>query len=104
MILEIRTSIAHAAKAHIWLEYEERLLPIQQKTLGNLVGVFTSEVGTLNQIVHIWSYDTPDERDKRRAALHQHPEWKALQREAPQGVLAQQKTELFYPASFSPMR
>ncbi len=29
------------------------------KHLGNLVGYFTTEVGNVNEIVHIWGYEDP---------------------------------------------
>jgi hypothetical protein len=35
--------------------YEKEGLPVQKKHLGNLVGFFTTEVGNVNEIVHIWA-------------------------------------------------
>ncbi len=33
-----------------------------QKNLGHLVGYFTTEVGNVNEIVHIWAYQDLAER------------------------------------------
>ena len=29
---------------------------LQQRILGNLIGYFTTEIGMLNQSVHLWGY------------------------------------------------
>ena len=52
-------------------------LAVQKRILGHLVGYYSVEVGPLNQVVHLWAYDSLDERAKRRAALWADPEWLA---------------------------
>ena len=39
------------------------------RILGHLVGYYGVEVGGLNQVVHLWAYDSLDDRAKRRAEL-----------------------------------
>ncbi len=46
--------------------YERQGLPVQMKYLGHLVGYFTTEVGNVNEIVHIWAYQDLADRTKRR--------------------------------------
>jgi len=47
--------------------HEKEGLPVQKKHLGNLVGFFTTEVGNVNEIVHIWGYEDLADRTGRRA-------------------------------------
>lgn len=42
---------------------------------GKLEGYWTTEFGTLNQVVHLWSFPDLNERARLRAALGQHDEW-----------------------------
>jgi hypothetical protein len=105
MILEIRTYTAHPGKVNTWLEYYEKNgLPVQKRLLGRLVGFFTSEIGTLNQIVHIWAYDSLADREARRSALPKDPEWQAYLKNSPQGILLAQETKILNPTSFSPLK
>ena len=59
-----------------WLAlYEECALPVQQKYLGNLIGFFQTEIGTLNQVVHLWGFADLDDRARRRAEMAKDPAW-----------------------------
>jgi len=49
--------------------------PIRGDQYDRLVGAWTTEFGTINQYVHLWSYDSFDERDRLRAELAKRPEW-----------------------------
>ena len=78
MIVDQRTyTLKPGTVAKYFEEYEKQALKIQLKHLGRLVGYFHSEIGTLNQIVHIWAYESLAERDQRRAAMAADPEWQA---------------------------
>ena len=48
---------------------------VQIDTLGNLIGYYVTEIGPQNQIVHLWGYDSFEEREARRAKLFQDPKW-----------------------------
>jgi len=37
-----------------------------------------SEIGTLNQVAHIWAYSSHVDREKRRLALEADPAWTAF--------------------------
>ncbi len=43
---------------------------------GKLEGYWVTEFGTLNQVVHIWSYADLSERTRLRAALMQNQAWR----------------------------
>jgi hypothetical protein len=44
---------------------------------GMAVGYYFTEVGGLNMVVHLWAYDSLDQRDKCRAAMQADPDWQA---------------------------
>src|SRR5262245_16574339 len=44
---------------------------------GKLEGYWTTEIGPLNQVMHLWSYTDLNERARLRAALAQNPRWGA---------------------------
>ena len=48
-----------------------------EKTSRELIGYFTTEIGTLNQIVHMWGYESMAQRQERRTALYSDPDGKS---------------------------
>ena len=48
---------------------------IQTAILGDMVGYYFTEFGPQNQIVHLWRYESYEEREKRRAKLFADPQW-----------------------------
>jgi hypothetical protein len=56
--------------------YEEHGLKVQLRHLPHMVGYYFTEVGTLNMVVHMWAYDSLDQRDSCRAAMYADPAWK----------------------------
>lgn len=78
MILEIRTYSLKPGTMNQYLKlYEAEGFDVQKRTLGGFVGSFVTEVGALNQIVHLWAYRDMDERMTRRAKLSADPIWQA---------------------------
>ena len=70
MILDHRTYTFKPGQLAPFLKlYEPQALQIQISHLGNLVGYFISDIGPLNQAVHIWGYTSMQEREERR----EHP-------------------------------
>ena len=70
MIIDERTYTCHPGKVKAFLEVYERLAkPIQWPLLGDPIGFFVSDIGTLNQVVHMWRYDSMADREQRRAKL-----------------------------------
>jgi hypothetical protein len=61
--------------AEYFKNYEEFGLKVQLKHLPNMVGYYTTEVGELNKVIHLWAYDDLNDRDRRRAAMQADPEW-----------------------------
>lgn len=104
MIVEQRTYTLHPGRVQPYLEfYEAEGLAIQEPILGHLVGYFSSEIGVLNRIVHLWAYDSLDERTRRRAELAADPRWQAFAAKQRENIRDQEST-ILTPAPFSPIR
>ena len=83
--------------------YEAEGLAVQKAILGNLVGYFQTDFGTLNQVVHIWAYESLDERARRRAKLWQDPTWLSyIPKVLP--LVEKMENRLLIPAPFSPLK
>lgn len=79
MFYEIRTYRLKNGTIPTYLKVvEEEGIAIQKRHLGDLVAYFVSEIGPINEIVHIWSYASLDDRERRRAALMEDPEWRVF--------------------------
>jgi hypothetical protein len=105
MIVEHRTYTLKPLRTRDFLAlYERAALPLQRKYLGRLVGFFTSEIGPLNQVVHLWAFDSLADREQRRKAMEADPLW-APYFDALRGldVMVQQETKLLRSVSFSPV-
>ncbi len=83
--------------------FEEVAMPIISK-YAKLVGYWYTDIGELNQIVHIWEYESLDERRKRRTELYEDPDW--VQNFLPLAgpMLEKQETKIMYAANFSPIK
>lgn len=100
MLVEQRTYTTHPGKWRDYLAlYEAKGLAIQKEILGRMVGYYHTEVGPLNEIVHLWAYTDLNEREQRRAALAANPEWQVyVSQMLP--LLVSQESKIFKPAGF----
>src|SRR6266550_2687992 len=48
---------------------------IRGDTFGKLEGYWMTEIGPLNQVMHMWSYSSFDERATLRGELAKNPRW-----------------------------
>ena len=78
MLYELRTytckqgTVADVAKAASTIS-----LDIRKDDYGKLEGYWITEIGPLNQVVHMWSYKDLNQRAEMRAALSKNPRWGA---------------------------
>lgn len=76
MIHEIRTYTLVPGKAAEYLRLAGEVgLPVRRNDCGTLLGWWVSDVGMLNQLVHVWSFADLNERQRQRAVLTARPEW-----------------------------
>jgi len=100
MIVEERIYTLKPGKAAEYLKvYEESGLPVQLPILGNLVGYYVTEFGPLNQVIHIWAYESLGDRIKRRAELVKAPGWQ-LYLPMNRDKISSQENKLLIPAPF----
>ena len=65
-------------------------MPVQLKYLGPPVGFYVSDIGPLNQFVHLWGYDDLADYDRRRKARDADPEWPAYLAASEHLIVAQE--------------
>src|SRR5262249_31336148 len=106
MYIDHRTYTFHPLKMPKWLAlYEEYALPLQLKYLGNLIGFFQTEIGTLNQVIHIWGFADLNERTRRRAEMAKDPAWQEfLRRNEELGALVHQGSKIVLRVKCSPLQ
>jgi hypothetical protein len=97
MIIEMRT---YTLQPGTLAEVEKRFgeaLPIREKH-SKLAAFWHTEVGPLNQIIHVWAYDSFEHRLDARSAAMKEEGWPPPIREFVVGM----QNEIFLPAPFSP--
>ncbi len=105
MFVELRTYTVKPLRTTDFLQlYELAALPLQKKYLGKLIGFFVSEIGPLNQVVHLWGFESLAQREQCRQQMEQDPGW-ALYRDALRelDVIVQQESRILKSVSFSPL-
>jgi hypothetical protein len=105
LIVEQRTYSVKPLRTSDFLAlYEQAALPLQKKYLGHLIGFFVTELGPLNQVVHLWGFDSLAERESRRKQMEADPGW-ALYRNALRelDVIVEQESKILKSVSFSPL-
>ena len=103
MIIEQRTCDFHHGTIPKFMQLYESTgaRDLQARILGNLVGYYVSEIGALNQTVHLWGYASLDDRAARRAALMGEDQWRDfLAQIVP--LLQRQESKILLPTAFSP--
>ena len=103
MIYELRTYTLKPGAVPEFLElFDKEVGPIMSK-YQNLVGYWYTEIGELNQVVHLWASEDLEHRAKQRAQLSKDPDLvKLLPKIAAMQVHLENK--ILVPASFSPLK
>jgi len=105
VIVDLRTYTMVPGRLRAFLDmYEAEALPIQMRHLGKPIGYFTTEIGTQNQVVHLWGYESMADRERRRGAMETDPAWTAYrQKSAAAGNVQYQENKILKSVSFSPL-
>ena len=104
MIVEHRTYKIKPGKVNKLMDlYEKEGMEVHRRILGNQLGYFYTEIGPLNEIVHIYGYDSLDDRAKRRKELSENNIWKNFLSKAI-GYVEHQESKILIPASFSKIK
>jgi len=97
MIYEMRTYTLKPGSVPQWEANFAAGLPSRTK-YSELGGLWHTEIGPLNQVVHIWPYDDLNQRADVRAKSSQEPDWPPKS----DGALLNMESQIFIPAPFSP--
>jgi hypothetical protein len=98
-IYEIRTYTFQPGAMPTVIERWGPMIPARAK-LSPLVGCWSTEMGPLNQWIHIWAYNDAAERQRIRAEAEQQGIWPPKTRE----FMIRQENMLVTPADFSPLQ
>src|SRR5262245_22865027 len=97
MIFEMRTYLLKPGSYPKIEELWGPMIPARAK-LSRFGGLWRSEVGTLNQIIHIWPYDSVDQRDQVRADAVKQGIWPPKTAD----LILEMESKILHPAPFSP--
>lgn len=102
MLFDVRTYTCKPGMIKRHLELYERMgLGPQVRHLGEPFAYLKTETGNVNQYMHIWLYENAGDRERRRAAMWQDPEWLAYTVESGKlGALDAQQNQLMTPVDF----
>lgn len=103
MIIEERTYDLHPGRLAEYIQLiQNEGIAIQRPILGRLIGYFHTDLGPLNQIVHIWAYESYTDRAERRARLAADPAWVEYAKKV-RALSIRQRNRILLPMSFSPL-
>ncbi len=104
MIVDVRTYTLIPRKMAKYLElFETHALPVMQRHGLELMGYYVSHIGPLNQVVHLWRYDSLADMERKRAARDADPAWGEYLAMT-EGMVLTQEDKVMRPALFSPGR
>jgi hypothetical protein len=82
--------------------YADEGIAIQQEILGGLVGVFTTDIGSLSTYTSLWRYESFGDREERRARLLADERWLGFLAQI-QPLIHTQQNRILVPTAFSPL-
>ena len=97
MIVEFRTYTLNPGTTPQFEERFAEALPARTK-VSPLAAFWHTEIGPLNQVIHVWPYEDLEARTKLRAEATKLSGWPPNVRE----FVVDQKAQIFIPAPFSP--
>ena len=80
--------------------FDQLAMPVLKKHLGEPFGFYVSSVGILNQVVHLWGYDSLDDYEKRSHARDTDPEFQ-IYLKASEGLVVSQVNQIVKPVHLS---
>ncbi|HSV79089.1 MAG TPA: NIPSNAP family protein [Ramlibacter sp.] len=103
MVIEQRTYTLSPERMQEYLAlYEREGLPIQGKVL-RMLGYFLADGDSPSQVVHLWGYDSMEDRSRKRAELQAAPGWKDYVAKV-KPFYARQECRILAPLPWSPIR
>lgn len=102
MIYDIRTYTLVARKLNPYLKLVEKFaIPVMQENGMVLERYFITKIGPLNEVVHVWRYESLAALEQIRAKRDNDPRW-ADYLGRTDGMVLTQQNKIVEEASFSP--
>jgi len=101
-VYELRTYRTPVGKVPEWISLYKAILPTREK-YSKIVGLWTTDIAQLNQIVHLWAYNDLNHRAEVRAKVMQEPAWKEFLAKG-NPLLVEMQSIVLTPAETSPLR
>ncbi len=104
MIIEMRTYILKPTTLNRFLDiYNNEIRETHVSILGNQIGFFYTEFGELNKVVHLYGYDSYEDRDRRRAILAKNKDFISYLAKV-ESLIVHMKNEILLPTEFSKIK
>lgn len=104
MIYELRTYQLRMGALSTYLDLaENKLLPALAEHGIKPVGFWTTEIGTLNEVVHLWAYRDLNDRQQQWGKWFQDPRRTEYMKTLSQ-VIVSQSNKILKPTTFSGLR
>ena len=90
-VVDLRVYTIRLRRMAEFIDVFDRLaMPVQIKYLGLPLGMYTSAVGALNQVVHLWGFDDMGAFEAAHAARDKDPDWPAYLKASADLIVAQE--------------
>ncbi len=93
--LRIYTIRPRAMQKYLAL-FKELALPVALKHLGPPLGFYVTQIGPLNQVVHLWGFEDLADLERRQAAVAADPDF-AKYLTATEGLVVVQEDRILRP-------
>ena len=104
MIVEMRTYRIKTGELNNFISiYDKEIRELHTKTLGNQLGFFYTEIGNLNEVIHLYGYDSFEDRNTRRKTLSKMPEFQSYLLKV-KDLIIDMNNKLITPTEFSKIR
>ncbi len=102
MIVDVRTYTLLPRKLPRYVElFEQHALPVMKRHGLELLGYYVSQIGPLNQVVHIWRYESLADMESKRSRRDADPAWGEFLGMT-EGMVLMQDDKVMRPTAFSP--
>lgn len=104
MIVEMRTYKIRPGELQNFIKiYDEEIREIHTKILGNQIGFFYTEIGDINEVVHLYGYESYEDRQARRITLSKQPEFISYLNKV-KNIIIDMQNKLMIPTDFSKIK
>lgn len=104
MIVEMRTYKIRPGELQNFIKiYDKEIREIHTKILGNQIGFFYTEIGDINEVVHLYGYESYEDRQARRITLSKQPEFISYLNKV-KNIIIEMQNKLMIPTDFSKIK